>query len=435
MPPKKNEPSKKTDQKKKEKVIEDKTFGLKNKKGAKQQKFIKTVVQQVKFGNVKSSKLKEGDDKDKTKKKKEQEELNSLFKPVTQTVSKGVDPKSVVCAFFKQGQCSKGAKCKFSHDLNLTRKGEKKNIYEDVRDDENEEDDIKNWDEAKLEDVINKKHGEEDLKKPKTTIICKFFLEAVESQKYGWFWSCPNGGDACMYRHALPPGFVLKKDQKKEDKGDELSLEELIEKERAALGANTTRVTLETFLTWKDKKRKEKEEKMRAEQDKKKSDFKSGRMLGISGRELFEFNPDFVADDDEEATDETIEREEEEDEGNIVELDFNKLANLARESDGTGTVSTSHFRIGETSTLEPTYGKPVENNYNEGEERNKLSEAAGGSGDIDEAQKNTDEAIAVAMSATMNGDMTADMPIDEDLFAGEDLDQVEEDLETLELED
>lgn len=45
----------------------------------------------------------------------------------------------MVCAFFKQGQCSKGAKCKFSHDLNLTRKGEKKNIYEDVRDDENED--------------------------------------------------------------------------------------------------------------------------------------------------------------------------------------------------------------------------------------------------------------------------------------------------------
>ena len=47
----------------------------------------------------------------------------------------GVDPKSVICAFFKQGQCSKGAKCKFSHDLNVSRKGEKINVYEDVRDD------------------------------------------------------------------------------------------------------------------------------------------------------------------------------------------------------------------------------------------------------------------------------------------------------------
>merc|ERR1712117_512117 len=52
MPPKKaaNAPSKKTEQKKKEKVIEDKTFGLKNKKGSKQQKFIAQVEKQVKSG-------------------------------------------------------------------------------------------------------------------------------------------------------------------------------------------------------------------------------------------------------------------------------------------------------------------------------------------------------------------------------------------------
>ncbi len=41
--------------------------------------------------------------------------------------------------------------------------------------------------------------------------ICKYFLDAVENSKYGWFWQCPNGGKNCMYRHALPPGFVLKK--------------------------------------------------------------------------------------------------------------------------------------------------------------------------------------------------------------------------------
>ena len=40
----------------------------------------------------------------------------------------------MLCAFFKQGQCAKGAKCKFSHDLNVERKGEKINIYADTRD-------------------------------------------------------------------------------------------------------------------------------------------------------------------------------------------------------------------------------------------------------------------------------------------------------------
>lgn len=83
--------------------------------------------------------------------------------------------------------------------------------------------------------------------------ICKHFLEAVEKSKYGWFWSCP-AGENCIYRHALPPGFVLKKDKKKDEKKSEITLEELIEKERAALGPHQTKVTLESFLAWKKRK-------------------------------------------------------------------------------------------------------------------------------------------------------------------------------------
>ena len=48
----------------------------------------------------------------------------------------GADPKSVLCAFFKQGQCTKGDKCKFSHDLTLERKCEKRSVYIDARDEE-----------------------------------------------------------------------------------------------------------------------------------------------------------------------------------------------------------------------------------------------------------------------------------------------------------
>ena len=44
-----------------------------------------------------------------------------------------------------------------------------------------------------------------DLKKNLKFQICKFFLSAVENNKYGWFWECPNG-PSCHYRHALPPG-------------------------------------------------------------------------------------------------------------------------------------------------------------------------------------------------------------------------------------
>lgn len=45
-----------------------------------------------------------------------------------------MDPKSILCEFFKAGQCQKGFKCKFSHDLNIQRKGEKIDIYSDKRD-------------------------------------------------------------------------------------------------------------------------------------------------------------------------------------------------------------------------------------------------------------------------------------------------------------
>jgi hypothetical protein len=48
------------------------------------------------------------------------------------------------------------------------------------------------WDQEKLEQVVKSKQGN-----PKTTtdIVCKYFLEAIENQKYGWFWECPNGGE------------------------------------------------------------------------------------------------------------------------------------------------------------------------------------------------------------------------------------------------
>lgn len=65
-----------------------------------------------------------------------------------------------------------------------------------------------------------------------------------------------------MYRHALPPGFILKSELKNMESknSNELSMEMLVEKERASLGKNVTKVTLESFLAWKKRKIVEKKE-------------------------------------------------------------------------------------------------------------------------------------------------------------------------------
>ena len=101
---------------------------------------------------------------------------------------------------------------------------------------------------------------------------------------------CPGGGDICMYRHALPPGFVLKKDKKKEEKEDEISLEDLIERERSALGPNVTKITLESFLAWKKRKRQEKIDKLEQDIERRKADFKAGKALVVCPKFMIRFS-------------------------------------------------------------------------------------------------------------------------------------------------
>jgi hypothetical protein len=173
--------------------------------------------------------------------------------------------------------------------------------------------------------------------------VCKYFLEAVENATYGWFWNCPNG-EKCMYRHALPPGFQLKGDKSKEDSAEKISMEMLVEKERAALGKNVTPITLTSFLAWKKRKIAEKKEELRKKEDKKQSDLKRGFMNGITGRDLFTFNPDLITNDDEEAGDDIDYRkradDDENDDSNTYNIVDIKDDFEMRDVDGTGTVAT-----------------------------------------------------------------------------------------------
>lgn len=324
MPPKAQASSKKAEAKVKQKILEDKTFGLKNKnKSAKVNKYIQTLEQQIKGGGRRKPEAEAETLKEKKKAEEAKKaELAALFKPVVQQqkVPPGVDPKTVVCAFFKSGRCQKGDKCKFSHDLAVERKSAKINLYEDRRDEEGggssaaaesrPEDTMQDWDQSKLEQVVQRKHR----KGPVTTtdIVCKYFLEAIEKKTYGWFWECPNGGDACKYRHALPPGFVLKgaAPAKKESTEDQISLEEFLETERYRIEKRTP-VTKETFLQWKaDRKAKQAAEE-RAREREKEAQIKAGKMLHASGRDLFMYNPEaFMGADDEEAMDVEYSRRE-----------------------------------------------------------------------------------------------------------------------------
>lgn len=103
----------------------------------------------------------------------------------------GTDPKSVVCSFFKLGQCTKGDKCKFSHDLTIERKAEKRSLYCDVdKDADKETDTMDDWDEDKLKQVVEKKH-ETGGNRPTTDIVSYLVSSvfvALLSHYFNGFW-------------------------------------------------------------------------------------------------------------------------------------------------------------------------------------------------------------------------------------------------------
>ncbi|TKY85132.1 hypothetical protein EX895_006212 [Sporisorium graminicola] len=291
------------------KVAVDKTFGMKNKKGGKGQKQVALIHSQQKVAGKSKEQLakekKKEDEKKAAAAAAKERAADPLFSIIQPKVPFGVDPKTVTCAFWKAGRCDKGTKCKYGHSNDAGRKTEKKDLYVDMRD-ENEDkklDTMDKWDDAKLESVILSKHGN-----PKSTTdkVCKFFLQAVEDGKYGWFWECPNGGEKCMYRHRLPPGFVLKS-QKKElealEKANEISLEDFLETERHKLGTNLTPVTAETFAAWKKQRMDKKQAENEMLQKKKEAQAAANKMAGLSGREMFSLNPDMFVDDDDDGDD------------------------------------------------------------------------------------------------------------------------------------
>ncbi|CAD27075.1 hypothetical protein [Encephalitozoon cuniculi GB-M1] len=184
------------------KELEEKAFGLKNKK----QKA--AILKQIETLNLKEQLEK--------KEKMRMEEKRNV--PVKQVIPVGVDPKTVQCINFLNKTCADGDACKFAHGE--ARKTEK----------------------PKEEDVpLGPKR------------ICQFLIDAMNSGEYNDGWTCPF--PRCSDIHKLV--------DIKDSTQVELSIEEYIELSRQSLPEKLTPLTEETFKEWKLRKQKEEKEHAR----------------------------------------------------------------------------------------------------------------------------------------------------------------------------
>ena len=72
----------------------------------------------------------------------------------------------------------------------------------------------------------------------------------------------------------------------------------MIEQKRVEVTSSVktlTPVTLQSFVAWKKRKLREKAENEQKENDKKKSNMKAGMTVGMSGRDMFTFDPKMMS--------------------------------------------------------------------------------------------------------------------------------------------
>lgn len=137
----------------------------------------------------------------------------------------------------------------------------------------------------------------------------------------------------------------------------------------------------------------------------------------ISGREVFEFRPELVDDDDEEADDthDTQGRGGDEVDDSVSVNDIDLSLYIPRDVGETGITVASLERF---------------STYTSEKDWNKLSEASGGRAENGERSDLEEDKKG---GRQQNGAIDA-VPVDENLFTGEDLDELEE-LNTLDLEE
>ncbi|SJK86399.1 Zinc finger CCCH domain-containing protein 11 [Babesia microti strain RI] len=251
MPPKQDNANQKSLEKAKQKILEDKTFGLKNKNKSKAvQKHIKGLQQQITGKPAPdSAKWQSQLHKEKEEKKKQEQHkalIQSLFR----------DTKDIK-------NLSKNA-AKQTYDPKKSRMDQKIDYYIDQR--------LQKQSDSSMSTELSFE----------TDIVCKHFTEAIKSNKYGWFWVCPNGGDDCKYRHSLPKDYVFPDEQEVVEEVNE-TLEDKIDRERHELVTNGELLTLDVFLRWKEGKSSGKDD--------------SATKL-TTGKDLYILDPSLFMDDD-----------------------------------------------------------------------------------------------------------------------------------------
>ena len=140
----------------------------------------KVMAQRLKDMNDPTTELGKATARAARKAAKEAEEFLLRTKGISikqKEVPPGVDPKTILCEYFRYGCCAKTAeKCKFSHKMDVVTRFQgsgsnvKRDIYED--DQADEADTMELWDQAKLESVIAKKHGKEANSAPMPPPSC-----------------------------------------------------------------------------------------------------------------------------------------------------------------------------------------------------------------------------------------------------------------------
>eukprot|EP00320_Phaeocystis_rex_P009197 CAMPEP_0119056150 /NCGR_PEP_ID=MMETSP1178-20130426/848_1 /TAXON_ID=33656 /ORGANISM="unid sp, Strain CCMP2000" /LENGTH=417 /DNA_ID=CAMNT_0007036851 /DNA_START=122 /DNA_END=1375 /DNA_ORIENTATION=+ len=403
------------------KKIDDKTFGMKNKNKSKQ---VQSKIAQMKGGGAAA------DDYAKEKKLQQKAAADALDMVLFKEAK-------------KKNEIKKAAEMACQAKKDKDKEPEKRDIHVDLRE-QKEADLMVNWSEEKLKEVIEKKKRGGDGMRVQTDIVCKHFLDAIETKKYGWFWECPNGGDKCQYRHALPPGYVLKSEIKEVEKKEEL-LEDRIERERQALTTRTP-VTLDRLQVWLKEKQERKAQQEEKVMEEAKQSYAKGKRPVISGRALFAIDPSLFIDDDGAAA-EPIEREEDsdEEEDERKTIDFTPLAGpSAAEQEQMAAARAAEREAARAAEREAEVAVPAAPaeaaaRPAKAEEQSSSADGSGvASGHAEGANSlggDGGEAVACSAAVAERGEAEAERPaalaaadlegVDESLFLGEDFDDIE----------